>query len=104
MKVFMPLSWSVHPSAKVHIVSSWLWVPADIIHAKQEGPGAAWGPLPNLEWRWANASLKMPMPYPGTRGYGEGIFFLIAVDYYVTVDISCTCNFKNPKRKKVINQ
>ena len=47
---------------------------------------------------------KMPMPYPGTCGYGDGIFLKIAVDYYVTVDISCTCNFNNPKRKKVINQ
>lgn len=41
------------------------------------------------------------------QGYVDmemAFFFLIAVDYYVTVDISCTCNFKNPKRQKVINQ
>lgn len=75
MKVFMPLSWSVHPSANVHIVLRWLWVPADIIHAKQEGPGAAWGPLPNLEWCWANASLKMPSLIQGHVDTEMSFFF-----------------------------
>lgn len=84
MNLFIPLIWNIHPS--VNVLCSWLWVPANITHAKQkEGSGGARGPLPNLEWGSAICLTQNAHALYRDKWIQRWHFF-IAVDYYVTVD------------------